>query len=96
MKDLIYAGKEVEKLCREKFPDAKIEDTSDYIHEERFSINLPDKQKEDFYRFAIEEGFIEVSFCFQLALRSADSETAFFIKLINKIEAPPAGAKEER
>ena len=38
--ELVYDTVEVENLCRAKWPDCKIEDASDYIHESRFEIKV--------------------------------------------------------
>lgn len=64
--ELIYAGKEVERLCKDKYLQAEIEDASDIVHDERFEIeNIRCK---DFYLFAFEQGFLLNCFTFLLAI----------------------------
>ena len=64
MEDLIYAGSDVEKTIKTKYPQSKIKDASDYIHTERFELELDGVDEEDFYPFAIAEGF--ASFCLRV------------------------------
>lgn len=66
MYELIYAGKDVEKIIRKSYPNCKIEDASDYIHTERFEVEIPDVTDDEFYPFAIREGFARCCFCFDL------------------------------
>ena len=66
MEELIYAGQKVEKLIREKYPQAVIEDASDYIHTERFKVEIDEVSKEEFYSFAKKNGFIKECFGFLL------------------------------
>ena len=68
MKELIYAGLKVEKLIRKKYPQAIIEDESDYIHEERFEVEIDDVSQEEFYSFAEENGFIRACLGYLLKL----------------------------
>ena len=70
MYELIYAGREVENLIRRKYPNTVIKDASDYIHTERFECELPGVDKEDFYPWAIREGFAETCIGFSLLLNS--------------------------
>lgn len=73
MEELIYAGQKVEKLIREKYPQAVIEDASDYIHTERFKVEIDKASKEEFYSFAKKNGFIGECFGFLLrALRKKE------------------------
>lgn len=64
--DLIYAGGDVEGIIKKKYPFAKIKDASDYIHTERFEVEIEGVTDEEFYPFAISEGF--GSCCFTVAL----------------------------
>ncbi len=73
MNELIYAGRDVEKLCKEKFPGAIIKDASDEVHEERFKFQCETHEKE-FYLFALREGFILECLCFQLALQETKAD----------------------
>ncbi|MCJ7828381.1 MAG: hypothetical protein MUP81_01405 [Dehalococcoidia bacterium] len=66
MEDLIYAGEDIEALIKTKYPTAKITDASDEIHTERFELDIPDIDDDEFYPFAIKEGFAMC--CLSLAL----------------------------
>jgi hypothetical protein len=70
MRELVYAGGDVAKIIKEKYPSAVIEDASDYIHTERFEVEISDITDDDFYPFAIREGFAECCFSFNLLLMS--------------------------
>jgi len=67
---LIYAGGEIENLIKAKYPEAIIEDASDYIHHERFGVVIPNIDEDEFYPFAIKEGFARVCFSFAICLES--------------------------
>ena len=72
MHELIYAGNEVRQLLEKEYPDAKFEDASDMIHEERFSIDIDgekDELEESFYVFAMKNGFVLDCFAFQIMLQ---------------------------
>lgn len=68
--DLIYAGEEVENLIKARYPLAKITDASDFIHTERFECQIEGVTQEEFYPFAIKEGFHRCCFAFSLLLES--------------------------
>ena len=72
MHDLVYAGSEVERLISEKFPSVKIKDASDFIHTERFEVELDDSLKDDFYIFAMREGFALCCLGLQIQIRGVD------------------------
>jgi len=68
--DLIYAGGEVEGLIKAKWPQAKFKDASDFVHTERFECEIEGVTDEEFYPFAIREGFCRCCFAFNLLLQS--------------------------
>jgi len=43
MHELIYAESEIARIIKKQYPTANITDASDYIHEERFECDIPDK-----------------------------------------------------
>jgi len=71
MYDLIYCadfkdyGKIKEKIL-EHYPEAKIEDASDDVHQARFSVELSDVEETNFQMMAIKEGFALCSLSIQL------------------------------
>lgn len=67
--DLVYAGVEVENIIKKKYPQAKITDASDYIHTERFECEIEGVTNDDFYPFAIREGFARNCFGLELTLQ---------------------------
>jgi len=68
--DLIYGPQEVEEVIKGSYPNAKIKDASDYIHTERFECEIEGVSNDQFYPFAIKEGFAECCFGFALLLES--------------------------
>jgi len=68
MYQLIYAGKEVEEAIKARYPDAKIKDASDYVHRERFECEV-EVDEDEFYIWAIVEGYASDCFSFDLMLR---------------------------
>lgn len=60
MKDLIYGGNAFRKDIEELFPDCKITDASDDVHNDRIEINVELERKE-YYRRIILNGFGEMS-----------------------------------
>ena len=69
MHELIYAGKDVETVVLKRYPNAKIEDASDEIHKERFELEV-DVNEDEFYVFAIVDGYANDCFGFQLLSRN--------------------------
>ena len=68
MYELIYAGKDVEEIIKKRYPKAVIKDASDCIHTERFELEIIGVEDEEFYPFAINEGFVRSCFSFVLLL----------------------------
>ena len=79
MKELVYGGTEVEKLIKKKFSDAKIVDASDFVHAERFEVEI-DTTDEIFYRFAIRKGIALICFGFRCGMMRGDKEISKWIK----------------
>ena len=73
MIDLIY-DKAAAPAIREKFPHVKIEDASDFIHEDRIQVELPDTDREAYFKHGIRDGYSEVSLGFQLLLREEEGQ----------------------
>ncbi len=77
MYDLIYVGDEQYTLAqtelRERFPDAILEDASDYIHEGRFSIEV-DVPTEEYRQAILDLGLAMISFDFQLFMMQKPKE----------------------
>lgn len=70
MHDLVYLdyyGKTTEVL-QEIWPKAKIEDASDFIHTERFAIEVADVEEEAYLKTIIREGMAEFSFTFRVMM----------------------------
>lgn len=75
MYELIYAGGEVENIIKAKYPEAKIKDASDYIHLERFECEVDGIGDDEFYIFAIQSGFAECCFGFNLMMHDCPKGT---------------------
>lgn len=70
--DLIYdrgAWKEIQ----DEFPDAKLEDASDYLHDGRFSVEM-EADLEEYYFWLITSGWASCSLWFQLDLQRSKTE----------------------
>lgn len=65
MYDLIYADGKARTVLEKAFPRAKFEDASDFIHTERFSIEL-EIEESDYRMQVLKLGLALVSFNFQL------------------------------
>jgi len=72
--ELIYAGREVEDLIKKRYPEAKIRDASDEIHTERFECEV-EADEEEFYIWAILEGYANTSLAFELMSRDCPEGT---------------------
>lgn len=64
--ELIYDSQEVADWITKKYPSAVIRDASDYIHEERFEVDIPNCDDYEFYKFAFDMGFIGSCLIFRL------------------------------
>ena len=86
--DLIYDARAAADVLR-AYPNAVIEDASDYIHESRISVDLPeDVPTIDWYVFLLKTGWANESLNFQLSLVSGDKHKvitkAFLRHLMHK------------
>lgn len=70
MHELVYAGSDIEKIIKDKYPQARITDASDYIHTERFDLELEGVSDDEFYPFAISKGFARCCLGFELHFES--------------------------
>lgn len=73
MKELVYSNKVVENLIKKRFPSIIIADASDEIHHERFEVYGDNIIEDEFYKFAMEKGFIFACLGFNFRL-SNDKE----------------------
>ena len=64
---LPYNGKEMLRL-KERFPEAWFKNASDFVHPERFEIEVPNVTRKEFTKALIEEGLFDVSLGLQLAV----------------------------
>ena len=74
--DLIYLASREDydkawKAIQKAFPQAKIEDASDRIHEHRFSVNMS-IPKWDWYKWLLSQGLQSYSLWFQIDARSGE------------------------
>ena len=68
--DLIYGPRKAAEVIKARYPNAKITDASDFIHTERFECRIEGVSEDEFYPFAIREGFAGCCFGFELRLQS--------------------------
>ena len=70
MFDLIYTADDARDVMRKEYPEARFQDASDMIHEERFSFEVPDEgfDLRRYYRHLIRNGLALVSLNFQMGL----------------------------
>ena len=67
MYELIYNNQAID-LIKKRFPIAVFKDASDYIHVGRFEVEIEGVDEDEFYPFAIVEGFALACFKLQLEL----------------------------
>lgn len=72
MNDLLYVDPsetdKLEKELRNEYPQAHIEDASDYIHRDRLSFECNDITQHDYFVWLLRIGAHELSFAFQMAM----------------------------
>lgn len=73
MYDLVYSDNNDRVLVEQRFPDARIEDASDFVHDERFSVELPPEKRREYLVWAIKAGLGGVSFTLQMMVRDPKS-----------------------
>lgn len=88
MYDLIYGDKKAEELVRQKFPSAKIEDASDEVHTDRFSIQTDgDEIPDEYIEFMLKTGLYRLSLNIGLACTGMDKQLASrVVKIANKLK----------
>lgn len=88
MYDLIYDGADARRAIAASFPDARIEDASDFVHKERFSVELPDALEDTYLKHVIASGLAPASFTVQL-MRLNDEGRAKLRTLLTPDTAAP-------
>lgn len=83
MYDLVYDTQETASKVKEKFPEAIIEDASDFVHEHRFSVELPDEKELEFYVFATEELFLDLCLGFHSHFKDGSEKSK---KILDAVE----------
>lgn len=74
LNDFIYCDVAEAKELLDKYPEAKTSDASDFIHEDRFSIDINDTKK-NYLKNIISAGLSEVSLMCQSALMNKDTQS---------------------
>lgn len=92
MTDLIYAEDGAIPVLKAKYPTAVFDDASDMVHEERFSITIPDEEfdQREYYRFLIAEGLALVSLNLQLALKIAGDQHDLLMEVVDTMSKEKA------
>lgn len=67
--DLLYDCAAV-PVIRKQYPDLVVEDARDMMHPDRVKISISGLTNEEFYKFAIREGFANVLFMFHFRVMS--------------------------
>ncbi len=65
MIDLLYDDAAL-PVIKEAFPHVKVEDAKDEVHEDRVQIELPDEDKDSFYKHSIRKGYCQLLLNFEL------------------------------
>ena len=65
MYEVVYDDNITRDKVEKRFPEFKVEDASDFIHTNRFSVVVPDDRKVEFYVFAAENAFLHLCLGFQ-------------------------------
>ncbi len=67
--ELSYADESLGEIIKKEFPEAVFTDASDFIHNDRFEVDIDSEDNDiekKFYMYAIKNGFSEVCFQFRL------------------------------
>jgi hypothetical protein len=64
-----------------KFPNAEREDASDFIHDARIQVKIPDASLREWYLFLLDSGWHGVSLGFQIRFRG-DPKGSEFIEMV--------------
>jgi len=67
-RELVYSY-EPQQVLLTKWPRAVIKDASDYIHTERIEVSIEGVTDDEFYPFALKEGFALDCLGFQIMMR---------------------------
>ena len=88
MYDLIYGDKKAEELVRQEFPSAKIEDASDEVHTDRFSIQTDgDEMSDEYIEFMLKTGLYRLSLNIGLANAGVNQQLKDrIIKIASKLK----------
>ena len=90
MIDLLYDDAAL-PLIKEAFPHVKVEDARDSAHEDRVQVELPDEDKDSFYKHSIRKGYCQVLLNFELMRIGIKREEADTIKRwLSEIDAENA------
>lgn len=82
--DLIYGERKLANLITAKFPDAEIEDATDIVHDERFSVTLPADDKHEYLKLVIEKGLGTLSLTLQMMMNSDIDEVTMLLHELKK------------
>jgi hypothetical protein len=93
MMELVYDGAAAVEI-RKQFPHVKIEDASDFIHEGRIQVELPDADRDAFYKHSMREGYCEVCLGFKLMMMSGEAKDKEYIhRLLAELKAEKSESK---
>ena len=73
LKEVVYDYQAL-PIIMERFPNAKVTDASDFMHDSRFELEIENCTKDEFYPFAIKEGFALLCLGFPIFMQK-DKET---------------------
>lgn len=85
MYDLIYSDEVAKQRVKAFFPDAKILDASDSVHPDRFSVELPDVQRDQYLKAMLRAGLGLVSLNIGLMLKDP-KQRRIIERLVNEIK----------
>ena len=75
--ELIYADEMVGEIIKKEFPNAVFTDASDFIHTDRFEVDIETEESDiqkRFYIYALKNGFAENCFTLQLMIHDAEKQ----------------------
>lgn len=87
MYDLIYSDDADREHLAAAFPDAVIEDASDGIHTERFSVTLPGARHDDYLLHVVGSDYALCSFTLGLMLRMEPDKARTLLQRAGRLPA---------
>jgi len=85
--DVLYDDSAIQ-IIKEAYPDLVVEDARDFIHTNHVAIRVPNVTNEEFYKFAVEEGFAEVLLGFHIQIMRDKNFRSTMLEYLHSLRQP--------